>query len=292
MQTTVVVGYDQTPSSERALAAAADHASRRGSVLTIVHAYQGPDGAAGTGNEPGDAAAELRRKAATELVDQAVDGVRTRHPGLTVHGTAVPGNPAKTLAAAAHGTELLAVGDRGRGGFQGMLLGSTSMRVLAEACCPVLVVRGAATTPHDRVVVAVDIDAPCDDVLRFAFQEASQRGAHLTVLHVWDEPWILEYDEEQGRDVADDVSAIMANRDERLEAHLLPWQKRFPEVEVFRQVATGSAATVLVEAAHRADLLVTGARRHGDGQHGMQIGPVTHTLLRHADCPVAVVPIA
>jgi nucleotide-binding universal stress UspA family protein len=141
-------------------------------------------------------------------------------------------------------------------------------------------------------VAAVDIDAPCDDVLRFAFQEASRRGAHLTVLHVWDEPWILEYDEEQGRGVADDVSAILADRDERLEAHLLPWQNRFPEVQVFRQVATGSAGTVLVEAARRAGLLVTGARRHGDGHHGMQIGPVTHTLLRHADCPVAVVPVA
>lgn len=291
MQTTVVVGYDQTPSSERALAAAADQASRGSSVLSIVHGYQGPDAAAAAGEDP-EAAADAHRKTAAQLVDDAADGVRARYPGLTVQATPVAGVPAKVLAAAAHGAELLVVGDRGRGGFPGMLLGSTAMRVLAEACSPVLVVRGTEGAPRDRVVAAVDLDGPCDDVLRFAFQEASRREAHLTVLHVWDEPWILEYDEQQGQDVADDASAILADRDERLEAHLLPWQNRFPDVQVFRQVATGSAATVLIEAAHRAGLLVTGARRHGDGQHGMQIGPVTHTLLRHADCPVAVVPIA
>ena len=110
-------------------------------------------------------------------------------------------------------------------------------------------------------------------------------------MHVWDEPWVISHDEEQDPGLAEDISAVLANRDSRLEAHMREWQNRYPDVRAFRQVATGSASALLVEAAKRADLLVTGARRHGDGQHGMQIGPVTHTLLRHAECPVAVVPI-
>ncbi|GAA2008793.1 universal stress protein [Catenulispora subtropica] len=287
MQTTVVVGYDQTPSSERALATAADQAVRCGSALAVVHAYR-PPGADGPG-EPSVVAAY--RKAAEELAESGADRVRSSHPDLTVHAAAVVGSPAKVLAASAHGAELLVVGNRGRGGFPAMQLGSTSMRVLAEACCPVLVVRGGEHARRDRIVAAVDIDGPCDTVLRLAFEEALRRGSALTVIHVWDEPWVVSYDEEQGDGLADDVAAILANRDERLEAHLLEWRRRYPDVRVFRQMATGSAASILVEAAEHADLIVAGARRHGDGEHGLRIGPVGHTLLRHADCPVLVVPI-
>ncbi|MFI1865309.1 universal stress protein [Streptomyces jumonjinensis] len=38
-----------------------------------------------------------------------------------------------------------------------------------------------------------------------------------------------------------------------------------------------------------ADLLVVGAPRRA-GHFGLQLGPVAHTLLHHALCPVAVVP--
>ena len=53
---------------------------------------------------------------------------------------------------------------------------------------------------------------------------------------------------------------------------------------MLQQVATGSAAALLVGVADHAGLLVTGARRHGEGEHGMVVGPLTQTLLRHAGC--------
>jgi len=51
------------------------------------------------------------------------------------------------------GAELLVLGARGRGALERMLFGSTSRRVVREAPCPVLVVRGAplaAEQPGDR----------------------------------------------------------------------------------------------------------------------------------------------
>ena len=73
------------------------------------------------------------------------------------------------------------MGSRGKGSLQ---VGSTSMRALADACCPVLVVRGETDADHDGIVAAVDIDEPCEQVLDFAFTKASRRGARLRNSHL------------------------------------------------------------------------------------------------------------
>lgn len=62
-----------------------------------------------------------------------------------------------------------------------------------------------------------------------------------------------------------------------------------PQVEVRRQVVEGPAHRVLLTAATGADLIVVGARRR-QGHFGLQLGRIAHTLLHHAQCPVAVVP--
>jgi nucleotide-binding universal stress UspA family protein len=294
MKTTVVVGYDRTPPGEQALAVATREASRRGASLTVLTAYHWltppePESPAST-----DISADIEstaRKAAEQIAEHGTDRVRELQPDVPVEARAVAGYAGKVLAAASHGADLLVVGNRGGGGFEGLLLGSTSMRTLAEACCPVIVVRGDARDSHDRIVAAVDIDDRCDAVLDFAFAEAARRGAGLTVIHVWDEPWILAYGH-QDPGIADDIAAIEREREDRLAALMQSARRGYPGTPAFHQVATGSAANLLVEASQRADLLVTGARRHGEGRHGMRIGPVTQTLLHHAECPVAVVPLS
>jgi nucleotide-binding universal stress UspA family protein len=48
------------------------------------------------------------------------------------------------LLAAADGASLLVVGSRGRGGFSGLLLGSTSQALVYHAPCPLVVARPIA----------------------------------------------------------------------------------------------------------------------------------------------------
>ena len=292
MKSTVVVGYDQTPHSDVALAEAAREAAMRGADLNVVTAFRratasGSAVASPTEPDPQDTA----RKVAEAVAQHGVDQVHERHPGLHATSYALVGSAGKTVAQAAHSADLLVMGSRGSGGFTGLQVGSTSMRALADACCPVLVVRGETDIVHDRVVAAVDIDGPCEQILDFAFNEAFRRAARLTVIHVWDEPWILAYGQEDPG-IADDVALIENEREDRLAALIHSLRRRYPDVQPFHQVATGSAGRLLVEAAERADLIVTGARRHGEGRHGMQLGPVTQALLHHAACPVAVVPVA
>jgi nucleotide-binding universal stress UspA family protein len=54
------------------------------------------------------------------------------------------GHPAEKLIEAAGDDGMIVVGSRGRGGFRGLLLGSTSQATLHHARCPVAVVHGEA----------------------------------------------------------------------------------------------------------------------------------------------------
>ena len=128
----VLVGLDHSDASVAALAVAAEHARRHGMTLVPVYVHQPVYGEVAGLDTGGLEAAERRTM---ELAAEVAGGV-------DVQAEVVVGHPGATLNVMAHPQDLLVLGSRGRGGFSGLLLGSTSTQAAQHATCPVLVVRG------------------------------------------------------------------------------------------------------------------------------------------------------
>ena len=134
----VVVGVDDSPESDAALALAADEAAARGVPLRAIHAWDvapwmmGPMGVTAMQSLP--PVSRLK-----ERIEEIVAPVVADHPGLEYTVEVVEARPSAALAEASVGASELVVGSRGLGGFTGLLLGSTSKEVLRDADCPVIV---------------------------------------------------------------------------------------------------------------------------------------------------------
>lgn len=122
----VVVGVDGSPLSEAAIGFAFEEAAARGADLVAVHAW----------HEPAFAAP---RPDAEELLAQWLAGWQERYPTVTVTRATLRGRAAKVLMEHAQDARLLVIGSRGRGGFEGLILGSTSQALIHHAPCPVAV---------------------------------------------------------------------------------------------------------------------------------------------------------
>ncbi|MCB5169447.1 universal stress protein [Streptomyces bambusae] len=303
MSRTVIAAVDGSAESQAAAEWAAREARMRRLPLHLLHVWQdwSPASAHGpfTGLDtaPG-AGASVLRQCAEQIPRNAADRLRARHPGLEITTEVVNGRPADVLLAAAGKAEVLVLGSRGLGGLAGFLAGSVSLAVIARAERPVVVVRaedeqrptsggGDHAGRYRDVVLGLDLSAPCDELLAYAFETAEARAATLRVVHGWSVPKVDGYDPA----AADPGHGVALGLREAgtLTDVLRPWRGKFPRVDVKEQCMVGRPAGHLVEASQDASLLVVG-RRIRRAAVGVHIGPVTHAVLHHARTPVAVVP--
>jgi len=139
----IIVGFDGSDHSQRALEWAAREAGLRRAPLTVLTVHQAAVG--GWTGTPlvypvgdGSTAQEARELAQRET-DKVIAGIAGRHP-VEVTVRAVDGVPGEVLLHAADSAELLVVGSRGAGGLARALMGSVSTYVTHHAKCPVVVI--------------------------------------------------------------------------------------------------------------------------------------------------------
>jgi nucleotide-binding universal stress UspA family protein len=286
LQRTVVVGVDGSAEALRAVRWAAVEARRWGLPLRLVHA-------AGWVVDPElEQAAhgnfhELLMSRARARLTAAATRAKEVEPDLVVEQQTAAGYQVDVLSEESRLARIVAIGDRGLGRFEELLVGSTAVGLAAHAACPVVVVRGreisAAEAASLPVLVGVDGSATSASAIAFGFTAAAERKVPLMVVHTWSE---LLADPA----VAPLLDWTTVERIERarLDKQLATWSATHPDVEVRCEVSRDQPAHRLLRLSEQAQLVVVGSR--GRGELASQLlGSVSHALIHKAACPVAVV---
>jgi nucleotide-binding universal stress UspA family protein len=190
--------------------------------------------------------------------------------------------------ATAEEVDLIVMGTHGATGFDHLVLGSTTEKVLRKALCPVLTIppraHATSTLPYERVLCAVDFSEPSRAALELALSLTHEAGASLTLLHVieWpseDEPIALRsfnvpeythYHEEAARA---QLAALLPDPPGQWRATTTIGHGK-PYREILR-----------VADEDRADIIVMGVQ----GRNALEImlfGSTTNQVVRRASCPV------
>lgn len=286
MRSTIVVGYNRTLPSGRALLEAGREAAVRGAEVTVVHAFD-----PSPREHPGSPTETAVRKAAAETAMFGVGVLHHRYPGLAVRAEAVPGPPHEVLAAAARQAALLVLGVGGEAdGTAERHLGPVHELTLAATPCPTMVVRGPEHSPRGTVLAAINVSEHADEVVNFAFAEARFRSAVLHAVSAVETTELRTLVGAAGPPLETTPTPGLAGVQAALDQVLAERQARCAQLTVHGQAVDGPPSAILPAAAVHADVVVTGANRRDGQRHGVQLGPVTRALLQHTACPVIVVP--
>lgn len=139
----VVVGVDGSPVSDTAVAAAFAEAAERETDLVAVHTWSDLTFTEFASTGLIEIPAEDLQTAEQAVLAERLAGWQQRYPEVTVQREVYPSTPAQHLREWSERAQLVVVGSRGRGGFRGLLLGSTSQSLIQHSACPVMITRSA-----------------------------------------------------------------------------------------------------------------------------------------------------
>jgi nucleotide-binding universal stress UspA family protein len=208
------------------------------------------------------------------------------------------GSPADRIVARASAlpADLIVMGTHGSRGFEHLVLGSVTERVLRRARCPVITVppRAHATShlPFRRLLCAIDFSELSLAALQYAASLAAGSGAAVTLLHViewpWDEPPppnLSELPAVQGAALAEYRRYRETMASAELQA-LVPRAVNASMTPTTRLRHGKPYVQILdVAAEERSDLIVAGV--HGRSPvHLTLFGSTANQIVRSATCPV------
>jgi nucleotide-binding universal stress UspA family protein len=146
----ILVGVDGSRHSIEALRFAYQYASRSGACIIALHAWTAVDYYVNI-SEGDDIASAWRHNADLALAE-SLAGWASEFPDVTVSRVIDMRHPVESMVEHSGSADLLVVGTRGRHGPAPIAIGSVTRHVMADAVCPVAVVR------HDRHQVVHEVD--------------------------------------------------------------------------------------------------------------------------------------
>jgi nucleotide-binding universal stress UspA family protein len=216
--------------------------------------------------------------------------------GVTIETKLLGGEPWRAIVAEAEDLPagLLVIGTHGRGGFERLLLGSVTEKVMRRAPCPVLTMGRASAQPltsplFHSVLCATDLMQASKRTLDVALSLAAENDAQITLLHA-----IESLPDGPPTGLYRALPEIGALRSEIVAQTRGQLQRAVPEAargycKVSERVEIGTAWDVTLRVADEveADLIVMGAHT-GSAVGRMLFGSTTNQVIRRARCPVLV----
>ncbi|MHA6524798.1 universal stress protein [Tessaracoccus sp. G1721] len=278
----VVVGVDGSDDGLRAVRFGAGTVLRYGGELLLVNAVDDTlmAGAWGVVYDP-----EVLQSAGATANEQAKDVALGM--GLTedrIRTEVVMGSPGGVMSRLSEVADLVVVGRRAASGLERMFVGSTSVAVVANASCPVVVISAAAhpdpVGQKGVVGVGLQTDPGSEALLESGFVQAERLGARLEIVHAIQPPVGLFARKLSPTQLDEQVRFAKGG----IEALAATVGAKHPEVTYDVSVTADSPINELVSRSAGYDLLVLGV-----GQShipGFSLGGLMRGLMAHAECPL------
>jgi nucleotide-binding universal stress UspA family protein len=191
--------------------------------------------------------------------------------------------------AQAQKADLIVMGTHGRRGYDRLMLGSVTDRVMRRAPCPVLAVCNA---PHDsrgvgkerghvyhlsRILFCADFSENSEKALNYAISATAEYGAELTLLHVLEDfPGPAKMEE------------AMAAATEQLDKLIPPEARKTLKIKT--TVRIGKPYQQIIQLALEAQIDMVTMGVHGRGALDLAVfGSTTYRVMQLGPCPVLAV---
>jgi nucleotide-binding universal stress UspA family protein len=185
--------------------------------------------------------------------------------------------------------DLIVMGTHGRRGYDRLMLGSVTDRVMRRAPCPVLAVRepprdSLAAEKHqghahhlNKILYCADFSVNSAAALNYAISAAEEYNAELTLMHV------LEDSPKQAQ-----MEQAIADVTERLEKLIPPDARTALKIKTAVRVGKPYAQVIEFVVEHQIDMVCMGARGHGALDLAV-FGSTTYRVMQLGPCPVLAV---
>jgi nucleotide-binding universal stress UspA family protein len=285
IQSKVVVGVDGSAASDTAIRWAAHEAAMRGLPIKLINVV--PPTLLSSAMAPNDTITQGQLDQACQIIDQArrvVDEAPGEKP-QDIHTEMRYASAVSTLVDASRDAQMIVVGRSGLCASGRHILGSVTSGLLHHAHCPVAVVHGPESLPHEiredaPVLVGIDGSAASVAAVALAFDEASHRRVPLVALHAWSDVGVFPILGMDWRTYRDEGDAVLGER-------LAGWQERYPDVQVHRRLVCDVPDRWLIDESKNAQLVVLGSGGRG-GYAAMHLGSVTSAVVQSVRVPVIV----
>jgi nucleotide-binding universal stress UspA family protein len=232
--------------------------------------------------------ASLRHMVATEISESVL-----------THVEVAEGSPAREIVARAEtmSSDLLVMGTHGASGFERLVLGSVTEKVLRKSPCPVMVVprRAPDVAPvpplFKRILCAVDFSDCSMRALKYATSLAQEADGCLVVAHVFELEGVMPgnwRDALTPESIRKELIALEQERRDKL-LHAVPDSvNTYCAVETVMASGTPYREILRLAEEKKSELIVIGI--HGRNAADLTFfGSTTNHVVRQATCPVLTV---